>query len=124
MGYFSPRATFSPIRHFQMSLFSIFSRTPFSTRDPGTKTEVSPLLHFRSFHFLHSDVQTFRLLLLLLLLLCFRITACSVFLLKTMRFQISPFSNRSTLNSVFKCPRFQSFQMETATQKLRHSTPF
>ena len=51
-------------------------------------------------------------------------TPFSVFPLKTMRFQMSPFSNHSTLNSVFKCLRFRSFSMETPTQKRRHSTPF
>ena len=51
-------------------------------------------------------------------------TPFSVFPLKTMRFQMSPFSNLSTLNSVFKCLRFRSFSMETPTQKRRHSTPF
>ena len=51
-------------------------------------------------------------------------TPFSVFPLKTMRFQMSPFSNHSTLNSVFKFLRFRSFSMETSTQKRRHSTPF
>ena len=51
-------------------------------------------------------------------------TPFSVFPLKTMCFQMSPFSNHSTLNTVFKCLRFRSFSMETPTQKRRHSTPF
>ena len=54
----------------------------------------------------------------------FRMTPFSVFPFKTMRFQMSLFSNHSTLNSVFKCLRFRSFSMETPTQKRRHSTPF
>ena len=33
-------------------------------------------------------------------------------------------SNDSTLNSVFKCLCFQSFLVDTTTQKRRHSTPF
>ena len=59
-----------------------------------------------------------------IVVLVFRMTPFSVFPLKTMRFQMSPFSNHSTLNSVFKCLRFRSFSMEALTQKRRHSTPF
>ena len=47
-----------------------------------------------------------------------------VFPLKTTHFQMSQFSNDSTLNSVCKCLRCRPFQRETLTQKRRHATPF
>ena len=39
------------------------------------------------------------------------------------RFQLPPFSNHSTLNSVFKCLIFRSFSVGTPPQKRRHPIP-
>ena len=83
-----------------------------------------PLLRFRSFSFPLFALVLKPRMLYRLLLQRFRMTPFSVFPLQTMRFQMSPFPNHSTLNSVFKCLCFRSFSMETPTQKRRHSTPF